>query len=154
MKTTTVRALRDAVAKLNPRAQLSNPVMFMVYLSALLTTVLFVLSLFGIADSPSGYIAAIGLVLWATVLFGNFAEAVAEGRGKAQADSLRAAKREVEAAVVAEADVARAAEAASRPPWSASRVATVRPLPEAPSCSPTGSWPAWRPRPATASSTR
>ncbi len=111
MKTTTVRALRDAVAKLNPRAQVSNPVMFMVYLSALLTTVLFVLSLFGIADSPSGYIAAICLVLWATVLFGNFAEAVAEGRGKAQADSLRAAKREVEAAVVAEADVARAAEA-------------------------------------------
>ncbi|MEE0706198.1 MAG: HAD-IC family P-type ATPase, partial [Adlercreutzia sp.] len=103
------RALADAVRKLAPKAQAANPVMFMVYLSALLTSVLLVLSWFGIADAPSGYIAAICAVLWATVLFGNFAEALAEGRGKAQADSLRAAKRDVEALVLAERDLAAAA---------------------------------------------
>ena len=102
------RALVDAVRKLAPKAQAVNPVMFMVYLSALLTSVLLVLSWFGIADAPSGYIAAICAVLWATVLFGNFAEALAEGRGKAQADSLRAAKRDVEALVLAERDLAAA----------------------------------------------
>lgn len=103
------RAIRDSFTKLAPRAQLANPVMFMVYLSALLTTVLLVLSWFGIADAPSGYIAAICGVLWLTVLFGNFAEAVAEGRGKAQADALRSAKRDVEAHVVSEAVLAEAA---------------------------------------------
>lgn len=103
------RALVDAVRKLAPKAQAANPVMFMVYLSALLTSVLLVMSWFGIADAPSGYIAAICAVLWATVLFGNFAEALAEGRGKAQADSLRAAKRDVEALVLAERDLAAAA---------------------------------------------
>lgn len=77
------RAIRDSFAKLAPRAQAANPVMFMVYVSAALTTVLLVLSWFGISDAPSGYIAAICGVLWATVLFGNFAEALAEGRGKA-----------------------------------------------------------------------
>ena len=105
------RAIRDSFAKLAPRAQAANPVMFMVYLSAVLTTVLLVLSWFGISDAPSGYIAAICGVLWATVLFGNFAEALAEGRGKAQADALRSAKRDVEAQVVDEAALARAAEA-------------------------------------------
>lgn len=105
------RAIRDSFAKLAPRAQAANPVMFMVYVSAALTTVLLVLSWFGISDAPSGYIAAICGVLWATVLFGNFAEALAEGRGKAQADALRSAKRDVEAQVVDEAALARAAEA-------------------------------------------
>ena len=91
------RALRGAVKKLSVRDQAKNPVMFMVYLSALLTTALFLLALGGISDAPAGYIAAVAAILWATVLFGNFAEALAEGRGKAQADALRSAKRDVRA---------------------------------------------------------
>jgi len=91
------RSLKDAFIKLDPRIQRENPVMLMVYLSAILTTVLFLASLCGLSDAPSGYILAIAIILWATVLFADFAEAVAEGRGKAQADSLRAAQKEVDA---------------------------------------------------------
>ena len=91
------RAVRDSFVKLAPREQAKNPVMLMVYLSAILTLALFVLSLFGITDSQPGFIISISAVLWLTVLFANFAEALAEGRGKAQADSLRAAKRDVPA---------------------------------------------------------
>lgn len=97
MNTQVLRAVRDAFAKLDPREQAKNPVMLMVYLSAALTLILFVLSLFGMADAHPAFILAVSVVLWLTVLFANFAEALAEGRGKAQADSLRAAKREVEA---------------------------------------------------------
>ena len=78
----------------------------MVYLSACLTTVLLALALAGISDAPWGYIAAICVVLWATVLFGNFAESLAEGRGKAQADALRSAKRDVEACLIDNAALA------------------------------------------------
>lgn len=92
MKKETKRAIRDAFAKLSFRSQAQNPVMLMVYLSACLTTVLLALALAGISDAPWGYIAAICVVLWATVLFGNFAESLAEGRGKAQADALRSAQ--------------------------------------------------------------
>lgn len=67
--------------------------MLLVFLSAILTTGLWIVSLFGIKDAPSGYTLAIAVILWFTVLFANFAEAIAEGRGKAQADALRAAKR-------------------------------------------------------------
>lgn len=91
------RAVRDAFEKLNPREQAKNPVMLMVYLSAILTLGLFVLALFGVTDSHPAFVLAISVVLWLTVLFSNFAEALAEGRGKAQADSLRAAKRDVDA---------------------------------------------------------
>ena len=91
------RAVRDSFVKLAPREQAKNPVMLMVYLSAILTLALFVLSLFGITDSQPGFIISISAVLWLTVLFANFAEALAEGRGKAQAGSLRAAKRDVPA---------------------------------------------------------
>ncbi len=70
---------------------MKNPVMLTVYISAILTLILFVLSLFGISDSNPGFTLAISAILWLTVLFANFAEAIAEGRGKAQADSLRAA---------------------------------------------------------------
>lgn len=91
------RAIKDAFVKLAPRAQAKNPVMLLVYLSAFLTTGLFFLSLFGIQDQQPGYIMGIAIVLWFTVLFANFAEAIAEGRGKAQADTLRATKRDVEA---------------------------------------------------------
>lgn len=86
-------AVRDSFIKLNPKTQAKNPVMFLVYISAFLTTALWLVSLFGIKDAPSGYTLAIAVILWFTVLFANFAEAIAEGRGKAQADSLRASKR-------------------------------------------------------------
>lgn len=91
------RAVKDSFAKLNPKTQAQNPVMFLVFVSAILTSVLWVVSLFGQKDAPSGYTLSIAVVLWFTVLFANFAEAIAEGRGKAQADSLRASKRDVEA---------------------------------------------------------
>ena len=71
--------------------------MFLVFVSAIMTTVLWAVSLFGIRDAAPGYILGITIILWFTVLFANFAEAIAEGRGKAQADSLRAAKQDVEA---------------------------------------------------------
>ncbi len=99
-----VRAIRDAFSKLTPRTQASNPVMFLVYVSAMLTTALWLLSLGGIGDAPSGYTFAIALILWFTVLFANFAEAIAEGHGKAQAAALRAAKRDVEAHVIPASD--------------------------------------------------
>lgn len=93
------RAVKDAFLKLDPREQVKNPVMFLVYLSAVLTTILFVLSLSGVSDgvASSGFILSIAVILWLTSLFSNFAEAIAEGRGKAQADSLRASKRDVTA---------------------------------------------------------
>lgn len=109
MKKETKRAIRDSFAKLSFRSQAQNPVMLMVYLSACLTTVLLALALAGISDAPWGYIAAICVVLWATVLFGNFAESLAEGRGKAQADALRSAKRDVEACLIDDAALADAA---------------------------------------------
>ena len=92
-----MRAVGESFVKLAPAVQWKNPVMFVVYVGAALTTVFFVASLFGIADAPSAFILAISLLLWSTVLFANFAEAIAEGRGKAQADSLRRAKQDVTA---------------------------------------------------------
>ena len=93
------RAVRDSFAKLDPRVQIQNPVMFLVWLSAVMTSVLAVASIFGVQDAgvPTYYVVAIAVILWLTDLFSNFAEALAEGRGKAQADSLRAAKKDVEA---------------------------------------------------------
>ena len=93
------RAVRDSFAKLDPRVQIQNPVMFLVWLSAVMTSVLAVASIFGVRDAgvPTYYVVAIVVILWLTDLFSNFAEALAEGRGKAQADSLRAAKKDVEA---------------------------------------------------------
>lgn len=93
------RAVRDSFAKLDPRVQIQNPVMFLVWLSAVMTSVLAVASIFGVQDAgvPTYYVVAIAVILWLTDLFSNFAEAIAEGRGKAQADSLRAAKKDVEA---------------------------------------------------------
>lgn len=109
MGTLAKRAVRDAFAKLNPREQAKNPVMLMVYLSAILTLGLFVLALFGITDSHPAFVLAISAVLWLTVLFSNFAEALAEGRGKAQADSLRAAKRDVDAHKINQGQLAKGA---------------------------------------------
>jgi len=91
------RAIKDSFIKLSPKTQMQNPVMLLVYLSAILTTGLWMISLFGLKDASSGYTLAIAVILWFTCIFANFAEAIAEGRGKAQADSLRASKKDVEA---------------------------------------------------------
>ncbi|MDO5388258.1 MAG: potassium-transporting ATPase subunit KdpB [Clostridia bacterium] len=96
-KKITMRAIKDSFVKLKPSTQVKNPVMLLVYISAILTSGLWVISLFGIKDASSGFTFAIAVILWLTVLFANFAEAIAEGRGKAQADSLRASKRDIEA---------------------------------------------------------
>lgn len=91
------RAIKDSFIKLKPRTQKENPVMLLVYISAILTSLLWMISLFGIKDVSSGYTLAIAIILWFTVIFANFAEAIAEGRGKAQADTLRASKHDVDA---------------------------------------------------------
>ncbi|OJU18436.1 MAG: potassium-transporting ATPase subunit B [Clostridiales bacterium 43-6] len=90
-------ALKQSFAKLSPRIQVKNPVMLVVYIGAILTTVLYILSFFGIRDENAGYTLTIALILWFTVLFANFAEAIAEGRGRAQANSLRSARKDVKA---------------------------------------------------------
>ncbi len=91
------RAAVDALRKLNPRHQVRNPVMFIVAVGALLTSGLLVQALIGQGEAPAGFIFAITTWLWFTVLFANFAEAMAEGRGKAQADTLRKSRRDVTA---------------------------------------------------------
>jgi len=91
------QAVRDAFLKLHPRHQIKNPVMFVVWVGSLLTTVLWVQGLVGTGEAPSWFILSIAFWLWFTVLFADFAEAMAEGRGKAQADSLRQARRELTA---------------------------------------------------------
>ncbi|MBP1041540.1 potassium-transporting ATPase subunit KdpB [Vagococcus sp. BWB3-3] len=90
-------ALKQSVVKLAPKTQLENPVMFVVYLGAILTTVLYFLSFAGIRDTASWFVFTITIILWLTILFANFAEAIAEGRGRAQADSLKSARKEVTA---------------------------------------------------------
>ena len=82
-------ALADAVRKLHPRVQARNPVMFVVLIGAVLTTVLFLAEFGGSAPAQNVFAAGVTLFLWFTVLFANFAEAMAEGRGKAQAATLR-----------------------------------------------------------------
>ena len=91
------QALLDAFLKLTPRQQWKNPVMFVVYLGSILTTVLWLQALSGNSEEPAWFILTITLWLWFTVLFANFAEAVAEGRSKAQAAFLRTAKRDITA---------------------------------------------------------
>jgi K+-transporting ATPase ATPase B chain len=88
-------AIRHSFAKLDPRLQWRNPVMFVVYVGSLLTTALWLQALGGEGEAPSGFILAIALGLWFTVLFANFAEALAEGRSKAQAAALRGMKHRV-----------------------------------------------------------
>src|SRR5437764_11807298 len=90
------RALLDAVTKLDPRRQVRNPVMFTVFVGSILTTGLGVHAL---AAAPAEALFTFGISawLWFTVLFANFAEAMAEGRGKAQADALRQTRRDVTA---------------------------------------------------------
>ena len=96
-------ALADAFRKLDPRIQWRNPVMFVVYVGSILTTVLWAQALGGHGESPSWFIGNVAIWLWFTVLFANFAEALAEGRGKAQAASLRGLKQAVVAKKLANA---------------------------------------------------
>ncbi|MDZ4769508.1 MAG: potassium-transporting ATPase subunit KdpB [Chloroflexota bacterium] len=117
-------AVIAAFAKLNPRTQLRNPVMFIVLIGAIVTTILFLLAIAGngeaalvaldngataeqaaeLSRASASFIFAIAVWLWFTVLFANFAEAMAEGRGKAQADTLRKARRDVSAKKLASPD--------------------------------------------------
>jgi K+-transporting ATPase ATPase B chain len=90
-------ALAASFAKLDPRHQIRNPVMFVVLVGSVITTALFVQALVGQGEAHAGFIFAVSAWLWFTVLFANFAEAMAEGRGKAQADALRRARRDVTA---------------------------------------------------------
>jgi len=90
------RALIESIIKLNPRHQVKNPVMFCVEVGSVLTTALWLQALItGHGEAPTSFIFAVAAWLWFTVLFANFAEAMAEGRGKAQAESLRKTRRDV-----------------------------------------------------------
>ena len=91
------RAVVDAFIKLDPRWMVRNPVMFVVEIGSVLTTALWVQALLGHGEAPAGFIGAVALWLWFTVLFANFSEALAEGRGKAQAEALRRTRRETQA---------------------------------------------------------
>ena len=96
-------AVLDALRKLDPRVQWRNPVMFVVYIGSILTTALWVQALLGQGEAPAWFIFAVAIWLWFTVLFANFAEALAEGRSKAQAASLKGLKQTVEAKRLADA---------------------------------------------------
>jgi K+-transporting ATPase ATPase B chain len=89
------RALWDSFRKLDPLYQIKNPVMFVVEVGSILTTILFFHALFGKGEESPGFILQISVWLWITVLFANFAESLAEGRGKAQADALRKTRRDI-----------------------------------------------------------
>ncbi|MES2612319.1 MAG: potassium-transporting ATPase subunit KdpB [Pseudomonadota bacterium] len=92
-KALVLPALRAAFTKLNPRVQWRNPVMFVVYIGSILTTLLWLNALGGQGEQGAGFVLAVAVWLWFTVLFANFAEALAEGRSKAQAASLRTLKK-------------------------------------------------------------
>src|SRR5258705_4591555 len=91
------QAIVDSFRKLTPRRQVRNPVMFVVYVGSILTSLLWVQALVGKGEAPPWFIFWVSVWLWFTVLFANFAEAMAEGRGKAQAASLRNARRDLQA---------------------------------------------------------
>ncbi|MGD0338519.1 MAG: potassium-transporting ATPase subunit KdpB [Bacteroidota bacterium] len=91
------RALIDSFWKLNPRSMARNPVMFVVEIGSVLTSALWIQALLGTGEAPAWYIGGVSLWLWFTVLFANFSEALAEGRGKAQAEALRRSRRETTA---------------------------------------------------------
>lgn len=90
-----VPAIIESFKKLDPRTQLRSPVMFVVYVGSIITTLLYFQALFGQGEANPGFILATSIWLWFTVLFANFAEALAEGRSKAQAASLRSLKQSV-----------------------------------------------------------
>jgi K+-transporting ATPase ATPase B chain len=98
------QAVVDSFKKLGPRQQMKNPVMFVVWIGSVLTTALFFQALGGNGEAPAGFILAVTLWLWFTVLFANFAEALAEGRSRAQAAAMRSAKRDIQAKKLTKAD--------------------------------------------------
>jgi potassium-transporting ATPase ATP-binding subunit len=98
------QAIVDSIRKLTPRRQVRNPVMFVVYVGSILTTLLWAQAVVGKGEAPAWFIFWVSVWLWFTVLFANFAEAMAEGRGKAQAASLRKARRDLQAKRLAKAD--------------------------------------------------
>src|SRR5262249_9837776 len=91
------QAIIDSFRKLTPQRQVRNPVMFVVYVGSILTTLLWAQAVVGKGEAPAWFIFWVSVWLWFTVLFANFAEAMAEGRGKAQAASLRQARRDLHA---------------------------------------------------------
>jgi len=91
------RALVDSIVRMTPRYQWRNPVMFVVYVGSILATVLWIQALTGKGEAPAAFILAVAVWLWATLLFANFAEAIAEGRSKAQAASLKTARKDTAA---------------------------------------------------------
>jgi potassium-transporting ATPase ATP-binding subunit len=91
------RALFNSFVKLNPKSMAKNPVMFVVEVGSVLTFALWIQAIFGAGEAPAWYIGFVSLWLWFTVLFANFSEALAEGRGKAQADALRRSRRDTTA---------------------------------------------------------
>src|SRR6266511_3962772 len=91
-KELVLAAIRDSFPKLDPRSQVRNPVMFIVELGSVITTAIFVLDLARGHTAELWFVGVIAIWLWLTVLFANFAEAIAEGRGKAQANALRATR--------------------------------------------------------------
>src|SRR5437667_11006456 len=91
------QAIVDSFRKLTPRRQVRNPVMFVVYVGSILTTLLWAQAVVGKGEAPGWFIFWVSVWLWFTVLFANFAEAMAKGRGKAQAASLRKARRDLQA---------------------------------------------------------
>jgi len=96
------RALLDSLVKLDPRVQVRNPVMFVVEIGALITTIAWLIQVFGGkplggGSEPAWFTATVAIWLWLTVVFANMAEAFAEGRGRAQADTLRAMREETTA---------------------------------------------------------
>ncbi|MBK0019290.1 potassium-transporting ATPase subunit KdpB [Kosakonia sp. S42] len=97
-----ISVISESFRKLSPSIQIRNPVMFVVYLGSIVATILGVQALRGSGDAPAGFIFATAAWLWFTVLFANGAEALAEGRGKAHAEALRATRRKVVARVLKE----------------------------------------------------
>lgn len=97
-------ALRDAFIKLTPQYQIHNPVMFTVYIGSILTTCLFLQAVFGQGEASASFILLVSVWLWFTLFFANFAESMAEGRGKAQAQALRKARSKIQAKKLAKAD--------------------------------------------------
>ncbi|MEA4854168.1 MAG: potassium-transporting ATPase subunit KdpB [Christensenella sp.] len=108
VKKTKQPVMRDALVqslkKLAPGTQIKNPVMFIVYIGAIFVTALYFLGFAGIQEEPAWYVLTIAVLLWATVLFANIAEAIAEGRGRAQANSLKKARRDVLAKKILQVD--------------------------------------------------
>ena len=106
-------ALSESLRKLDPRLMWRNPVMLIVEIGALITTIILIGNIFGSGDDETWFVLSISLWLWITVLFANFAESMAEGRGKAQAGSLRKARTETKAKLLVNGDRARIQERAS-----------------------------------------